>query len=157
MIQRIQSVFLALAALLPAALLFVPLWSKTDPATGQHAALYLWKFVHQKKQELIANQLIWYYLPAVLLSILLSLWALFSYQNRIRQLQINAANTLVLMLLIVGSTYQVTQHYEALFLSSQKGHYYGFFILAATMVFITLANRFIRRDEQLVRSADRIR
>jgi hypothetical protein len=47
---------------------------------------------------------------------------------------------------------------EQLFDTGMKGDFeIGFFVPLLALIFNSLANRFIRRDEKLVRSVDRIR
>ncbi|WP_038029190.1 DUF4293 domain-containing protein [Thermonema rossianum] len=157
MIQRIQSVFLALAGISVLLLFYIPLWTKSSPQGDQEATLYLWKFVHIKGGEELSREIIYYFVPLALASAALSFGSLFSYTNRLKQIKLNAINSLVLMVLTLWSVYHVITNYEKLFLPQQRGHYYGFFVIIAAMLFITLANRFIRRDEKLVRSADRLR
>lgn len=157
MIQRIQSVFLALAGIGILLLFYIPLWTKATPQGDQEATLYLWKFVHTQAGKEVSSELIYYFVPLALASAALSFGSLFSYTNRLKQIKLNAINSLVLMVLTLWSVYHVITQYEKLFLPEQRGHYYGFFVIIACMFFITLANRFIRRDEKLVRSADRLR
>ncbi|MDG1572231.1 DUF4293 domain-containing protein [Robiginitalea sp. M366] len=136
MIQRIQTVYLLLVALAAGVLPFwLALW--TD-ASG--APVYA-------KQELLIS-------AGFYASALLAVLAVLRYKDRKQQFVLNRFNML-LHLFILGFFV-----YRSLSLSgeagaSEKG--IGMLIPVFSIVFLVLANKAIKKDEDLVKSVDRLR
>jgi len=158
MIQRIQTVFMFLASVAMFALLFVIIWGKVDAQSGEIAELTAFQLVYKQGQVIkyTANTI---YLGALaLLSSALSFGAIFSFKNLMRQVQLNIINLLVIIATIGIILYQVFFVGEKLFNPTQQGGYsIGFFLPLASVFFINLANRFIRKDYKLLKSVDRLR
>jgi surface polysaccharide O-acyltransferase-like enzyme len=136
MIQRIQTIYLFLAALVTGVLIWVV----------EH-------FIDGEGNEFVNMDDNLYY-GIFLTSALLSIIAIFLFKNRQLQTVINRLN-LLLNLFILG-----VYVYRLLMMSgetavSEKG--IGMFIPILSIVLIVLANKAIRKDEQLVKSADRLR
>lgn len=135
MLQRIQTVFMILAVF--AALLggFVfPLWY------AENAALY-------------ADDWLWLQLTFVAAAFFPAI-AVFKYKNRQTQFVLNRLG-LLLNLFLVGFFV-----YRSLTISgetevSEKG--IGLLMPVVSIVFLVLANKAIKKDEALVKSADRLR
>ncbi|AGC75595.1 uncharacterized protein DUF4293 [Nonlabens dokdonensis] len=136
MIQRIQTIYLFIAALVSGVLIWIVEFyidGEGNEFVGMDSSLYYGIFV---------------------LSAVLSLIAIFLYKNRQLQTVVNRLN-LLLNLFILG-----VYVYQSLMMSgetavSEKG--IGMFIPILSIVLIVLANKAIRKDEQLVKSADRLR
>jgi len=158
MLQRIQTVFLLLIVVLMTAVLFFNIW------VGQYAEGYVnFTAVYLEVNRTStggSTELIYspYLIIAVLAvaSVTVALIEIFRFKNRLLQIKLGALNslfmagTVVVMVLFsnnLGENYQVTE--------SQYG--IAMFLPVAAMICNLLANRFIRRDEKLVRSADRLR
>ena len=161
MIQRIQSVFLLLVALIMIATLFLPLWSEVRNTSNEQVELNAFELVYQETSELTAPQVIdtkpTYYISILsVLAAAVALWSIFQYKNRLRQIKFGALNSL-LMAGNIGLIYYFSTKGEAIIVESQGSYELGFFIVAAALLFNSLANRFIRKDDRLVKSADRIR
>lgn len=136
MIQRIQSVFLLVVALLGALL---PIW------------IYLWINAEGNevfaKAELVA--IISFYLSAALAII-----AILLFKNRQNQFVINRLN-MILNLFLLGFFVYRSLNLSGETLVSEKG--IGMLIPVFSIVFLVLANRAIKKDEDLVKSVDRLR
>ena len=136
MIQRIQTVYLIIVALLCAVLPFwLSLWSDAD---GNEVFA---------QNELYIS--IVFYVSAVLAII-----AILLFKNRKNQFVLNRLN-MILNLFLLGFFV-----YRSLNLSgesniSEKG--IGMLIPVISIVFLVLANRAIKKDEDLVKSVDRLR
>lgn len=136
MIQRIQTVYLILVALLGAAL---PFW------------LHLWLDA-EGNQVFASNETmisVAFYAIAAL-----ALIAILLFKNRKNQFVLNRLN-MILSLFLLGFFV-----YRSLNLSgesniSEKG--IGMLIPIVSIVFLVLANRAIKKDEDLVKSVDRLR
>ena len=137
MIQRIQTLYLVLSFIITGVLPFVfPLWSTVDG----------------KEYLFMQNQL---YVILFGLSTTLSLLSIISYKKRQHQFVIGRLN-IILNLILLGLFV-----YHSLNLSgetpsvSEKG--IGMFLPILAIVLLGFANKAIKKDEDLVKSVDRLR
>ena len=157
MIQRIQSVFLLLLALAMLSLLALPLWHKIDALTGQELTLTAFGYV-SKGVALPANVgPVWLIGSLAAASAALAAFEIFQFRHRMRQLLLGTVN-LLLITATLGAEYLFYSKGEQLLNIKLEGQIMvAFYLPTLALVLNLLANRFIRRDEQLVRSADRLR
>ena len=159
MLQRIQSIFLLIVAVAMLLLNFFPIWSNTNEE-GITITLYSFYLVNPEKGEL-GMTLALSYFPYLLvgalalLSAFISIIEIFKYKNRLTQIKLGALNALLIAGCLVLAVYFIID------LQKELGSY-GQYMLGSSfpviaLVFNLLANRFIRRDEKLVRSVDRLR
>lgn len=135
MIQRVQSIYLSIAALLNCICVsYLSLWQRDG----------VWIRV--------ADSTV--FLSLFSLSAVLALAAVFLFQRRKLQLVSNRIN-LLLNLVLLGLLIDDLMHLPSGLTDSHKG--VALLIPLCTMVFLVMANRCIKRDEALVKSADRIR
>lgn len=134
MIQRIQSVYLLLAAVASGIFIFLfPLYGVGDT------------------QYMILNDPT--FVVLTVLSTLVSLFSIFRYRNRKQQVVSGRINIIVnfvlfgLILWMFFSTMNVDDAYLGV----------GAFMPIAAVIFIILANRAIMKDEALVRASERLR
>ncbi|MEM9417226.1 MAG: DUF4293 domain-containing protein [Bacteroidota bacterium] len=153
MIQRPQSIFLLIVIIALLVATALPIWTQ---AGAYH--LSAWQL-----QEVNTGDALLHRMPYVLLGVccwlaaIVAAYALFRYDNRGLQLKLGMLNNL-LILAILMSTLYLTRQKAALLLASVPGKYrIGFFLLIKALGSNLLANYFIRKDEKLVRSADRMR
>ncbi|MFN0049734.1 MAG: DUF4293 domain-containing protein [Cytophagales bacterium] len=157
MLQRIQSIFLALIAVAMAAFLFVNIWQKSSTDGGELVTLGAFQMIYAKDSVVMqSNQT--YLLAALAVTILgIAIYSLLSFANRLRQLQLGLAIS-VLIAALLGSVVYYSFLGEKLIADTQKGSFgAGLLIPAMALILNSLANRFIRKDEEEVRSADRMR
>ena len=136
MIQRIQSIYLIIIALLG--------------GVGPFVA-YLWLDTNGKEffaQNDIVVSLAFYASGA------LGLIALFLFKKRQNQFVINRLN-IILNLFLLGFFVYRSLNLSGETLVSEKG--IGMLIPVFSIVFLVLANRAIKKDEDLVKSVDRLR
>jgi len=136
MIQRVQSLYLLVAILLNGVLNFyLPLWITSENveifALSQPVAISLF-----------------------LLSVLLSFIALISFKKRKRQFVLGRIN-IILNFVLVGVFAYWTLSLPGEMDISEKG--IGMLLPIISIVFIALANKAIKKDEDLVKSVDRLR
>ncbi|MHB9146910.1 MAG: DUF4293 domain-containing protein [Candidatus Amoebophilus sp.] len=161
MLQRIQTVFLLLIVITICIFLFLPIWHKTDLMTLHSYTIYAWQL---KELDLAKNLIHNTVMPYALLgsiSVVIGLVAVYEiirFDNRRLQLQLGALNSLLLTALVGLIIYLVTKSQTAL-LPNVAGSYckFGFSMPIVAVINNLLANYFIRKDEKLVRSIDRIR
>nr|WP_315151458.1 DUF4293 domain-containing protein [uncultured Flavobacterium sp.] len=137
MIQRIQTVYLIITFLLIGVLPFIfPLWTLNDG----------------KDYFFMQNQI---YAILLGLSTAITFYSIISFKKRQTQFVANRLN-IVLNLILLGLFV-----YHSLNLSgeavtvSEKG--IGMFLPVLAVVFLVLANKAIKKDEDLVKSVDRLR
>ncbi|TPE42751.1 DUF4293 domain-containing protein [Pontibacter mangrovi] len=166
MIQRIQTVFLALMAIALISMLFLPLWSKTDPATGETLVLSAWNlksyFLTEAgepgKVGTIAQQGTIAIGMLAIAAAVLAVYEIFQYKSRLNQMKLGLLNTLLIMATLGAMLYYAYFVGNDLIQVEGKGTYEaGFYMPLLALVLNSLANRFIKRDEDLVRSVDRLR
>jgi len=157
MIQRIQSVFLAGIAIALAIAPFFSIWSESANADGSHAILTQFNLSFTGTAE-DRSMTTFYLFLLNLCGIGLAVFSLLSYTQRPRQMMINMVNTLVLIALLGTSSYIIYATGEPSINPNELGDLHlGFFLPAIALVLNSLANRFIHRDEKLVKSVDRLR
>jgi hypothetical protein len=107
--------------------------------------------------QVIQSSSKWYLGALASLSAILALVSIFQYRLRSRQLLLNMINSLV-MVSLVAATFLTTNGINEAIQGEDGGDYgIGFWSILVSMVMNMLANRFIKKDEALVRSVDRIR
>lgn len=136
MIQRIQTVYLALVFIVSGILSLVfPLWKD---ATGID--------YHVGRNTI--------YVLLFGLSTALSVFSIFSYKKRQTQFVYNRLNIILNFILLGLFVYQ-SLNLSGETLVSEKG--IGMFLPIVSIILLALANKAIKKDEDLVKSADRIR
>lgn len=159
MIQRIQSLFLLLAAATCVLVFFFPI-SGNLSQQGVSEFYELYAYVLKVYKPGVMPQFdYWITLPLAIGAaavFILSLITLFLYKDRMRQMVMVKICAFINILLIVGIFIIYTRIVESR--TSIEGDYgIGAFFPLICLVFLILAFRRIRRDEKLVRSADRLR
>ena len=157
MIQRIQSVFLLLLALAMLSVLALPLWHKIDGLTQQELTLTAFNFQAKGLQLPGAVGPVWIIGLLAAASAAVAVFEILQFRNRARQLVLGSLNML-LITAVIGTGFYFSSKGEQLLNIKLEGRYMaGFYLPTLALLLNLLANRFIRRDEQLVRSMDRLR
>ena len=134
MIQRIQSVYLFLVALLSAVLL-LGVYQKN------------WGLVFEGTSLMLV-------LAESTFTLIVAIGSLFWYRNRQHQFVLNRLN-LIAQLFLLGFFVYRSLNLSGGAQAPEKG--VGMLIPIFSIVFLVLANRAIKKDEDLVKSADRLR
>lgn len=136
MIQRRQSLYLLLVVILNALLLsIIPLWKQED---GE------WVFASDFMESMIA----------VIASLAFALFSIFLFKNRKLQFVLGRLNILI-NFFAIGFFVYTALNLPGEFEISEKG--IGGLIPLVSIVFLALANKAIKKDEDLVKSVDRFR
>ncbi|MEQ9402024.1 MAG: DUF4293 domain-containing protein [Cyclobacteriaceae bacterium] len=162
MIQRAQSIFMFIAAAAMVAMTFFPLWEKADIETSRLVTLNAFevRFEQQnagEEMELLGTQNVMLISIGAFLAAAVMLFSIFKYKNRMTQVKLNALFSLLSAATIVGIVLYSLKANELMAPERQGAFLLGFYLPIVAMFNNFLANRFIRKDEALVRSADRIR
>ena len=149
--QRIQTVFLAVAILVLLVSVVLPIW--TIEINGEPNVLTA--FYYLKGDTYQYNP---YSLTAILAiaSATLALIEITKYKNRLTQMKIGALNSFFLVGTIGSAFIFAGQLIKSL--EGGGGQYgLGMWLPGIAVLCNLLANRFIRKDEKLVRDSDRLR
>ncbi|GAB2517552.1 DUF4293 domain-containing protein [Spirosoma aerophilum] len=169
MIQRIQTIFLFLITVAMGIALTNPLWEKTNlqPPTSAHLTALVYSQQQTPLQQpglpvqvtpVTFEVSVWYLALLIGLVGLSSLYALFQYKNRLTQTALCAVNALMLTAIMGIILYRTLYMGKEFGNPADQGNFQlGFYAIIAALVCNALANRFIRRDEKLVRGSDRLR
>jgi surface polysaccharide O-acyltransferase-like enzyme len=151
MIQRPQSIFLVVIVIAAIVAGLNPIWLKIGE--GQTAQIAANGITHNT--TLLPSFVL---LAGLFVFSIIALVSLLQFKNRKLQMLLGMINSLVIAACLGFVFYQVFKVAQPLFLPEQEGQFkIGFFALVAAFLCNMVANRLIRRDEMLVRSADRMR
>ena len=157
MIQRVQSLFLLVAAAVAIAVLFIPIGNIID-ATG--FSLYQYDAFSLKKEGVGVMSTLYI---ALLWSVsaILSMVTIFLFKNRPLQVRLNGVNMLVMLAALVTMLYIYPNFVfeKRQFVTNAAVLSFNRLILISLVPAVSLyfANMFIKRDEKMVRAADRLR
>jgi hypothetical protein len=137
MLQRIQTIYLLLAFVVTGVLPFL---------------IPLWKMADGKDYYFMQNQA---YVVILGLSTTLSLLSIVSYKKRQNQFVIGRLNIILNLILLGLFVYRSLNVSGETLVVSEKG--IGMFLPIVAIVLLVLANKAIKKDEDLVKSVDRLR
>ncbi len=164
MLQRVQTLFLLATLLLCVALMYLPIYELAQEQTstavsapasdpiGTDASIAIDGQVQNKRFTIFSSAILALINGAVGV---LALLGVFLFKKR--NLQIRVSNlALLLNCIFLGLVFFSADAVSST--TNAKVHYlYGSYFPIIGIVFLFLAVRFIKRDEELVRSADRLR
>jgi len=144
MIQRIQSVYLLIATLLSGGLIFLlNLW------VNEQKTKFFVMDSFTSESTLLKVMSVLFFVSAAITFI-----AIFKFKNR--QLQFVLGRLSILTnFIIIGIIVYFTQNLSGEINVSEKG--IGLLIPILTIVFVVISNKAIKKDEELVKSVDRLR
>ncbi len=144
MIQRIQTLYLLMAAIFSGGLIFVfNLWTETSGKVVAVPNLL-------NESSLLIKTILFAYIISALLSVI----SIFQFKKRQLQFVLGRVNMLVNFYLL-GVLIYLSLSVSGETAVSEKG--IGMFIPIIVIVFIAMANKAIKKDEDLVKSVDRLR
>jgi hypothetical protein len=146
MIQRIQSIYLALATAAYVCLFFFPFATYTASSK-----VYQISVIGVMENGALSQRAI-PLLAGIILLIILTFTIIFLYKKRMLQSRLTAVSLLLNVGLIAGMFFY-SDHVSGKTANFDTGAY----LVVVPIVFLILANRAIRKDELRVRAADRLR
>mgnify|MGYP000867943431 CR=1 FL=1 len=161
MIQRVQTLFLLLVIIAGIVLMFLPL-----AVYYSEMGYYLKFFIYGMKNlahdpfgdEIPKLFSLFFGLPLLLVQVIIILLAgftIFKYKRRPMQLRLNQLN-IFLHVILVGGIFYFSTLIEAK-VAAAPVYGVGVVFPLVSIVALFLSSNFIRKDERLVRSADRLR
>lgn len=155
MIQRIQSLFLFLAALSAAIMFVFPL---ANFYGDSNFTFYVYKLAfHDPEPSLQLSP--YFLLPlmgVIILIILLASLAIFSFKNRKRQMTLTKISMALTLVLLAGYFLGYMGILEKA-VGNPPEYQFSSFMPVLVFIFLFLANRGINKDEKLIKSMDRLR
>jgi hypothetical protein len=160
MIQRIQSLLLFGVTVCMFLIFVFPIWRTQElasqpenPTTVVVDAFYI-IFLHQ---AVTVNQSAWYIAALAALAALTAMYTIFKFKNRTLQMKLGAFNLLVMSALL-GSYFLAIRTAKDMLQQPGEGSFLlGFYLPIIGIILTIIANRYIKKDEKLVRSIDRLR
>lgn len=150
MIQRIQSIYLAISAISLSLTFFIPF--------GIYTILGVKEVFNATGINFEGD---FTFIPVVFnigISIILAFISIISFKNRKIQLKVNLVNYLIIMSLIFLVFINFNTIEKGINLPKDSIHYgFGMFLPIISLVCLFMANRAIKSDEKLIKSMDRIR
>jgi hypothetical protein len=152
--QRIQTVFLAIAILSLIATIFLPIWVY-DSGQQVHKLYPMHYSIYQGKTISSQNYLPYSITAMVAIAALtIAIIEIRKFKDRMLQMKLGALNSLFM----AGTIACAVIFSNPLVKEFQGGHYgFGLWLPGVAVICNLLANRFIRRDERLVRDSNRLR
>ncbi len=153
--QRKQTVFLAIAIASLVGMIFFPVWEAKMDAMR----LTLYPLYYRAQVGTTAPSEI--YFPYCIIAILgiaaatIAFMEIGKFENRLLQLKLGALNSLLMAGCMGSAAYLMIKLVQA---NHTAGNYrVSLFLPAVAMVCNAIANRFIRKDEKLVKNSERLR
>jgi hypothetical protein len=157
MIQRIQSLFLFLAAVAGVLFFFLPIGYYYHELHGNYRFFVTGVQCMDPVPAVVFP--FWFSIPLAVISgaaVIFSGLTIFFYKKRVMQIRLVAVNVFLEIILIILVFFFYIGKIEKL-TQIEVSYQAGIFMPLVALVFLILANRFIRKDEALVKAADRIR
>ncbi|WP_254244890.1 DUF4293 family protein [Hymenobacter sp. BRD67] len=139
-------------------LLALPLWHKVDALTHQELTLTAFGFTPTNMLRPATNAPVWVIGVLALASAAVAMYEIFQFRTRFTQLKLGMLNLLLIMATF-GAAFYFSNQGETFLNPKLEGQFQpAFYLPTLALLLNLLANRFIRRDEQLVRNSyDRLR
>lgn len=157
--QRVQTIFLALISLTMIVFLFVPIWQEIS-TDGEVLTLTAFALKQYTVEGVIISTTGFPYFFVGIAAILVAMVAIYEiirYDNRLTQLKLGALNSLLMAVVLLLAVWFCIEADKEINPAVRGSYEIGLFLPMVAMLFNVFANRFIRKDERLVRSVDRIR
>ena len=165
MIQRIQSLFLVAIIVLMGWFCFTKIWVKINDKTADEIIFTPISLTYESASiegsqisniNIVETSTLHILVLASLITFL-AIFSLLSFKNRVKQMKFGFLNTLLIIILFGLMFYQISEADKMMSHPFYGEYRMGFFLPLFALGFNILANYYIKRDEDLVRSADRIR
>lgn len=162
MIQRVQTIFLFLVAVAMLLVTYFTIWEQVNPEQTEKLKLTAWHLTNYaiedgQETSVISQKGVPYIGIMAIAAAILALYSLSQFKNRTKQMFLNMINSLLMgstLGVIVYQSYQANMNFNP---TVGGAFVIGFYAIIVAIIFNVVSNRFIRKDEMLVKSVDRIR
>ncbi|MEC8679848.1 MAG: DUF4293 domain-containing protein [Bacteroidota bacterium] len=161
MIQRIQTIFLFLYIAALISTFFFPVWQKIsfNDQTNEVDVIvtgHVSSVIYDKAGEAIIYDNFWVG-GFIIIACIVAAMSIFSFKNRLTQIKLGTLNSLFTSLLVIYYLYEIFYNIDYVDIKDKISFLISFYLIFLAIFFNFLANRFIRKDELLVRESERIR
>lgn len=157
MIQRVQSVFLAIVAICMVCTFFFPVLKKTN-TKGASVELSYTKMTFTAQDKTQKTSPTFYMAILAALAAATSIFSISSFKKRLLQMKLGLLNSLLMAGILAFTMYFISQGEKHIGMNiGYKSFNVGFYLPLVALVCNIVANRYIRKDERLVRESDRMR
>ena len=161
MIQRIQTIFLFLYIAALISTFFFPVWQKIsfDDQTNEVDVIvtgHVSSVVYDKAGDAIIIDNFWVG-GFIIITCIVAAMSIFSFRNRLTQIKLGTLNSLFTSLLVIYYLYEIFYNIDYVDIKDKISFLISFYLIFLAIFFNFLSNRFIRKDEILVRESERIR
>ena len=161
MIQRIQSVFLFFVSIVAVTAILVPMHYisitiQMEEGKSAISAIGLVQQVVAVDNETGMDR-DYYKVGALAIIGIIAFITIFLYKNRALQMRLIRLNIMASILFIVGMAYFVYNYFKLIHVLDYSIRPAGCIVIASILLLNVLALKFIRKDDNLVKSADRFR
>ena len=161
MIQRIQTIFLFLYIAALISTFFFPVWQKIsfNDQTNEVDVIvtgHVSSVIYDKAGEAIIYDNFWVG-GFIIIACIVAAMSIFSFGNRLTQIKLGTLNSLFTSLLVIYYLYEIFYNIDYVDIKDKISFLISFYLIFLAIFFNFLANRFIRKDELLVRESERIR
>ena len=158
MLQRIQTLLLAVVAIAMLVTTALPIWEKSSAALNEKVTLTSYALEYFKGTASVSSENTMVIVILAIISACIAAFSITQYKKRMLQMTLGLINSILIAVVLGYTFYQVFKVGIPMFEPENQGSYgTGFFSTVLAMLSNMIANRFIRRDEMLVKSADRMR
>ena len=158
MLQRIQTLLLAVVAIAMLVTTALPIWEKSSAALNEKVTLTSYALEYFKGTVSVSSENTMVIVILAIISACIAAFSITQYKKRMLQMTLGLINSILIAVVLGYTFYQVFKVGIPMFEPENQGSYgTGFFSTVLAMLSNMIANRFIRRDEMLVKSADRMR
>jgi hypothetical protein len=158
MIQRIQSLFLAIVAIACILLFFFPLADYYNELQGNYK-FFIYGIISMDPEPKVLFPP-YFTIPLIFLTVasfIFSVATILLYKNRPLQIRLCAFNMLTNIVLIMVIFFFYATKIKTMTQIEPDYDYTGMVLPLVSIIFLVFANRAIRKDDALVKSADRLR
>ncbi len=160
MIQRIQSLLLAGVLVLLILNFITPVWSGWNDTLSVHLNVFmLWTSsgTTNMNQDFYRSEATYYIAILLVVAIFLTLFTIFKYKDRALQLRM-CSLLLINILITIGAIFLAIRNAKSYFIGSIEDSYgVGYYLPLISCVLVFAARYFIKKDDDLVKSVDRLR
>lgn len=154
MIQRPQTLFLLASAVLVIMTFFFPFWETTGPEIFKLNVIQFFK-IENGQREIIRT--FYHILPMGIIAAGVTFFTIFKYNNRPLQLKLCSISSLLIGAYIMVIVFWLIPDAQKAIGALPSRHHWSFYLPAGSVLCNFVAKLLIRRDENLVKSVDRLR
>ncbi len=152
--QRVQTIFLLILGALMLITVFLDCWQEQQG--NQVTTLNAFELEHFRQQAEVSSKPVFYIAGLAIIAALIAFYSITRFKNRLLQIKLGALNSL-LMAGVLGLIMLFSNQGEDLIPGQQGQYLVGTYLPMGAMVCNLIANRFIRKDINLLKSSERIR